>query len=181
MYERVQRLHAEEHKAVLASVQELTETLSAESRLRDQEAARRQEAQDQLRDVRSAADKLRVQVRREEAFVLLCFVSFCCVLLCFALFCFALLCFGRKTLLFLYAYLWYLEVLLHWVAIVMTLSHCYVHLTVKNCAGGRAETAAEPGGAPARVRPVGPEVQSTGGAGRAHRPDADAHPHQQGA
>jgi Flp pilus assembly protein TadB len=88
MYERVQRLHAEEHKAVLASVQELTETLSAESRLRDQEAARRQEAQDQLRDVRSAADKLRVQVRREEAFVLLCFALFC-----FALFCFVLLCF----------------------------------------------------------------------------------------
>lgn len=58
----MQRLHEEESKAVQASLKELGEKLEAASRGREQEAARRTDALEQLQDVRSAAEKLRVTV-----------------------------------------------------------------------------------------------------------------------
>jgi protein-disulfide isomerase-like protein with CxxC motif len=59
---RVQRLHDEEGKNVQATLRDLAERLEAVSKVKEQEAAKRAELQEQLRDLRTSSEKLRVTV-----------------------------------------------------------------------------------------------------------------------
>lgn len=65
LYERLQHLHEEEHKAVQSTLRDLSEKLEAAVVQREQEAAKRLDAHEQCKELRVATDKLRSQL--EEA------------------------------------------------------------------------------------------------------------------
>lgn len=59
---RVQRLHEEEQRAVQAALKDVTERLDAVTKAKEQEAAKRADAQDQVKELRAGAEKLRITV-----------------------------------------------------------------------------------------------------------------------
>lgn len=59
---RSHRLHDEETKAAQGALRELTERLEAVTKLKEQESAKRLDAQEQLRELRTSSEKLRVTV-----------------------------------------------------------------------------------------------------------------------
>lgn len=58
----MQRLHEEEQRSVQAVLKEVTERLDAVSKAKEQEAAKRCDAQDQVKELRAGAEKLRITV-----------------------------------------------------------------------------------------------------------------------
>lgn len=63
LYRRVQRLHEEESKGVQGSLRDLSERLDAVTKQKELEATKRADAQEQVKELRAAAEKLRVTVR----------------------------------------------------------------------------------------------------------------------
>lgn len=69
----MQRLHEEENKAVQASLKDLTERLDVATKLREQEVAKRSDAQEQVKEYRAAAEKCRITVSNNAAIACLDF------------------------------------------------------------------------------------------------------------
>ena len=59
----MQRLHEEESKGVQGSLRDLAERLDAVTKQKELEATKRADAQEQVKELRAAAEKLRVTVR----------------------------------------------------------------------------------------------------------------------
>jgi len=59
----VQRLHEEESKGVQGSLRDLAERLDAVTKQKELETTKRADAQEQVKELRAAAEKLRVTVR----------------------------------------------------------------------------------------------------------------------
>jgi len=62
LYERVQRLHEEEHKGVSHSLRELSEQLESVTKQKEQETAKRADALEQLKELRAASERQRIQL-----------------------------------------------------------------------------------------------------------------------
>ena len=62
MYDRAQRLHDEERKSVHSAIKELSDKLEAVTKAKEQEASKRADAQEQLKELRANSEKLRSQV-----------------------------------------------------------------------------------------------------------------------
>ncbi len=59
----MQRLHEDESKGVQGSLRDLAERLDAVTKQKELEATKRADAQEQVKELRAAAEKLRVTVR----------------------------------------------------------------------------------------------------------------------